>query len=412
MKRPNKVFFLCSEYNNLNNIAALAHGDYIELMHKAMCIGFGPYPAVSLEVVGGVATLTLAEEVTIHPGVKLVISGSGVVALDGLQEVDSIGSTTLTYRTDALDGVYSTNITYSYPSLGWTMLYKTADRIVLKSGASGSQEHCVLFALGKTLVNVCEAFAYKVKNPRSVFDFESISPPLLTGFQTNFKVGKEANAGYKQVWFFYGDDAFVIQGHKISNLANDYISDRLKAGFNTLCYGELKKTTSSAGNFFMRGSANEDCTTYAVEDYHNDLMYNCGLYKSWSLTSGPDSNGYAVKSRILCDGYYETRSGNGTLNNTMQKTRLNVRYMGLFVMTETNKVEGFVPGLYFVMQKPVLLAIKNTLNILYPLKANGSLSNRKVYGMYGSMGEGFASAGGFDPAGSSVTVLDLTGPIR
>lgn len=115
----------------LNGVA----GSMIGLLNACLVTGFEDKFATSLNVVGGVATLTFAGTNSAAVDSVILVSGSSFTALNGEQKITSVGSGFVTFATAAANGSSGPDVTFKMAPAGWlkpfagtnVATYKSAD---------------------------------------------------------------------------------------------------------------------------------------------------------------------------------------------------------------------------------------------------------------------------------------------
>ncbi len=422
MARPNRVFFLCSESNGLRRNYT-SHLQFLDTIVEAMVSGFGPFPLVSINVVDNVATVDLGEPVTIHPGVKIDIQGTGVPEIDGLQEVDSISGNTLTFKVESSNSSFNNGLTFSYPSMGWSLLFRSSNKLVFRCGSSQGRDDCVMMRYEYVQGGSGALIFYKVKNPTSVDDYEEMSP-LLNGPERRLcllvhTVTTHTLAEKKYDYYFYGDDSFVLVGfnYQVGSPGSEQYEYRYQ--FSSAAFGVTSKSPMDNGGFILAG-------TYHYT-WYTELSYYCSAFL-WgnhgigilseahvvAITEyGRDKDNFVIPAGLRGNGFVFDCSGNPN-NSPYQKVNPANNYFNVSIIGGTDfRHYGFFPGLYWSFSAPPMDRVAPGVGIAFKVKATGELAGRHVVAMYSSRAGGpIDHKMSYLRTSSASHLLDLTGPIR
>lgn len=442
--RPNKVFFIHKEFNFIQSEFTL--DSYKETFLKAMVSGFGPYPVISVKVVDKVATVDIGQKARLYGGVKINIDGTGVAVLDTWHEIDKVDGNTFTFNVDAPNGNYTAGITMGYPSLGWSLADRDGNNYLFKSGVSGTSTHYVRISFNKDRpANWPDA--NKWRNTLTMEKVEcdgtlnSIRMVIPKDYSLGIYLAIEINApaNYDHHWYFYGDDAFVVLGHKGYWYGGTLYIKRTNMW--QCMFGETSRTAYKNGVFFMNGLVNPNqfwSIQYSPESGVDAAYSGFGgmlAGTNWSFISSlvastvvNERNNYmdqvAVSSTIplFGDG---TRCG-FNFDRFVTKYINNNLYGEATLWNRNWEHIGSLPGIVYTVHMPNMtpaftyIAPHNGVDVLEsflkPIFPMGRLKDRKCYAFF-SGGYNQTQAGGNNPNNinwpwQSSCVFDLTGPIR
>lgn len=445
MSRPNRVFFISKEFNFIQY--GNTYNEYVEIVVKALSSGFGPYPVTSLKVVNKIATVDIGEKVRLYPGVKINIEGTGVTDIDTWHEIDAIHDQSYSFIVDVPDGEYTVGVTMGYPSLGWTLMdrdnsgsdFSLGRRLLFKNGISGSTTRYTLLSFNPgrpNLVSETWRHCVKVENVESDGTLNSIrfKIPFKNDLGAMLAIEASTPLTVNNNWYFYGDDAFVIMGHRTYWYVGTI--QQKTANFNQLLFGELTKSPSKNGAWFANGMVNPAhifTSTYTVggQEYRNSgfggiLGGKMNIIGATSLVASGSTNekyNYSIDCRAISDfAALQDRSGYDYGISTNRYLTTN-KYGGVLIFDNSNDVVGSIPGVYHLAQQPMMSPAWFTTfsnltieSFLKSVECTGRLKNRKVYAFFSS-GYTNSDLGYGDPYNirsdyQSTAMFDLTGPIR
>lgn len=401
----------------------VAINQVFETLIKFMVSGFDPLNIDSLTVTDGVARVVTTEKnFNSLPGCKMVITGTGVSSLDTRQEIEEVFSDGFTFLTDASNGAYTNGVQYYTPGLGWSLIKSTELQLILKSGSSAITPFYLIFNLLKTnsyCITSHIAFDLDVNNnPINYYPVTTTQIYKLLPFTNMAPTMHRAT-------FFYGDDAFVIIGCRVINAPTDDDINYFRYG-SYVGFGESVSNENNIPlvvNFGIPKTFDFIYLTQTTYSYGQDAFSEViSGYNYTPNTSNVDyffQNAHYKINNTLRTFLVKAKAPSNSLINWSGRVANSasfytysirkLEYQRLNIVDENYNTVGFMPGVYYINRlsenvylKPftsVKLNIKNKLRKCFFLK--GGISN------YSYNGNGSNSIIGF-----SISILDLTGPIR
>jgi hypothetical protein len=443
--RPNKVFYISREFNFIDGFFSLAV--YQENIIKSMSSGFGPYPVISVKVVNKVATVDIGEQCRLYGGVKINIDGTNVAAIDTWHEIDKVEGNTYSFNVEAPDGEFTAGITMGYPSLGWSLVDRDANNFLFKSGNSASSTHYVLFAFNRGRpANWPEGELWRntitVEKVECDGTINSIRMAIPKDYTLGMFLPIEMNTplNFDNMWYFYGDDAYVVMGHKGFWRGGNIHTRR--ANMMQMQFGELTKSGYKNGIFLING--NTDVQNFWASpnippgNYHATISAFAGLLGGnisgfhptvVGATQVNERNHYMDQMNVTSTAPLWGPDGRSGYNFDKNVTKyVNSNLYGKFTIWNRNwEHMGDVPGVITMVHCPSMVpaftyknvngGVESTVeSVLKPVYLMGQYKNRKAYAIYAS-GYTQTQAGTYDGNNiywpyQSVCAFDLTGPIR
>lgn len=157
-------------------------GALISVLDALLVTGFGLRTAVSVVVVGGVATVTLSSDAKNANLLHSVILVDGVAApmaaLNGEQRVTAASSTTLQFATAVADGTATGTITIKSAPVGWEKKFSGTNKAVYRSTDPAGSGFCLR-------VDDAGTTSARVRGFESMTDVDTGSGPFPTDAQAN-----------------------------------------------------------------------------------------------------------------------------------------------------------------------------------------------------------------------------------
>jgi hypothetical protein len=397
-------------------------------MLKGLVSGFGPYSITSVTVVDGVATANLGTLARISPGVKIAIDGTGDAEVDTWHEIQKVEGNTISFNVETSDGTYTNGITLSYPSLGWTLVTRDANRSIIRNGISGSNRVYVEMAVDPDRTSTDPNQHYL--RFRIVDDVKGLNQYRYWHPTENYRgfPWTANDSGGKVMWMLYGDDSYLNAGFNFPyNTATWHYLNY--STMHRVVIGDLGKTSLQRGGIiYMAPMIYINSSTKWSYKFGGTWTYGSSGFESSPnfdlITKINDKNNYSLTAYTACN-LELTNPENSALfisgrpffgNNNATKYLFSSQYNNVLITDRYRNIMGNLPGCYYISKR---MTMSTSFDLRYPLKnvsCQGKLKNRFTYLIYGEdVANGYETNYFYEPTmrGNQPTVmLDLTGPIR
>lgn len=421
---------------NFSYAPLLTKANYLDALTKFLVSGFGPFDIEKIKVTGKVARVTTTEKNFYSvPGCKLSIAGTGVTVLDDAHEIKQVFSDGFSFDIDIPDREFTNGLTYSVPSLGWSLVKQTAVKAIYKSGPMAVVPFYVI--VSRRAAGATADIRYDYQQIQICYELDDIQEPIaefpnqlfphsqLMPLHPYLPAVNPTQYAYMMNWFFYGDPVFFICAGDASAY---YTRDTLRAGamgsLSTSAIGECKPYARGVPPTFICGTR---LTQADIANNYRAISYNGGNNTSPALC------GYTSSASTFIDAVLGIKVGAGANNVSEGGTSFLKRYYTDWSGKSLNRVPGFagnfseftilpmelwdrngarcgyVPGVYAidgrpynietVPQRPITITINNRARRGVLVRSSSS----------GSNGTGGSSS---TPDSDAVSFLDLTGPLR
>jgi hypothetical protein len=420
---------------NFSYAPYVTKANFMETLTKFLVSGFGPFNIDSIKVTNKVARVVTSEKKFYSlPGCKLAISGTGVTALDDSHEIVEVFRDGFSFEIDTPDREFTNGLTYSVPSLGWTLVKQTAILTIYKSESAAVPFYVVIKRqfIGNTadnrynyhLVSVCyEVDADgepKANWPNLSSEFVQVMPIHAYSLEAN---PTQFNAGI--AWYFYGDPAMFLT---VANAATTNTESTIRDGMtlvggSSTFVGEAKSNRNSIPLTAICG------TRVGIAD----LGSMRSIAWQFGNNTSPVMCGYISSASTFADAYIGARTHAGTPNYTLGgATYPKIKYqdwsggrtirevpfipnisefnfLQMEIIDRNGYRSGYYPGIWAIDNRPYGIETVNHRPF------NLTINNRNKRGVLvrsssnGGNGSGGSST---NPDNDAITWLDLSGPIR
>lgn len=420
---------------NFSYAPELTKANYLDALTKFLVSGFGPFNIEKIKVTNKVVRVTTTEKNFYSvPGCKLAIAGTNVAAIDDSHELTEIFIDGFSFALDTPNAEFTNGLTYSVPSLGWTLVRQTAVITIYQSTAALIPFYVIITkrnAGGYTdnrydqhCIQVCydlDEFQEPIKPYPSITAESAISMPIhpftLTNNPTNFNA--------KMIWFFYGDGGMFIAN---CDAATDYTTADIRAGrmgsLAGMGVGETKKIGSNLPYTFLTGprfnQAAINTTYYPIAWTRNTSTSPATAANITSSTDfkdayfgarvGPKFVSYALGCVIYPRRIYNQYSGSRVNRSSVfTLNQQDIIFLPMEFCDGAGYRVGMIPGIQALDGRPY--GIEGEPQRPFTMNINNKL-HRGVLVRTSHAGSGSSGGGAGNPELDAVTFLDLTGPIR
>lgn len=371
----------------LNGIA----GSFIGVL-DALCAGFDDKVATSLEVSGGVATLSFSGTHSAMLGSVIIISGSSIAALNGEQKINHVDAGFYRFATAAANGVASGEISFKMAPIDFVKVFSGTNVAVYQSqNVVGTRMY---FRIDDVASTYCRLRGYESMTDENtgVGMFPLDSQISGGGYMNKSNTGNTTAVKWKIIADSRGLYINIVGYSSTSNNAEAgrtiYIGDIISFRPGGDAYAFAIGCGTNGEYYDLNGTCDQasTATQYSPRQYH-------GLGSSTAYTSLPYTGKTSDISGI--DSFF------GTFPSKIDGgMRLSKRFIAEYSNLEPR---GELPGLYTIPQWGVGNSILP--GTIYP--GTGALTERKLM----ALGCGSGSAPYQNPA-LGISMIDITGPWR
>lgn len=422
---------------NFSYAPDLTKTNFMDAVTKFMVSGFGPFNIDKIKVTDKVVRVTTSEKNFYSlPGCKLAISGTGVAALDDRHELLDIYKDGFSFALDTPNAEFTNGLTYSVPSLGWTLVKQTAVQTIYRSTDAVTPFYLII---NKRAVGGYVDVRYDYHTIYIAYNLDEAQEPIAQyptpqtdSVQmlpihpyTNYSA---ANLAARFNYFFYGDGASVIIAGDAGTTTTLYSLEAIKNGemgcLSSSCIGEMKSTGPQLPLTYIVGTrvSQADFLTnwrpIAWQRGNNTSPGLCG-YTGTSTTfvdalfGGKVSDSYlnfAIGGAIFPKHVYNQWSGGRPAKSpTWISNQTEMMLQPMSICDNLGYRIGLIPGVYTLDQRPG--GIEGEPHRKFTVNINNR-ERRGVLVRTSSNGSNASGGGNTAAENDAVTFLDLTGPIR
>ena len=420
---------------NFSYAPLLTKDNYIDALTKFLVSGFGPWGIDKIKVTNKVARVTTSEKRFYSvPGCKLSIGGTNVAAIDDSHQLTEVFNDGFSFNIDTPDGEYTNGVTYSVPSLGWSLVKQTTVTTIYKSGGGVVPFYVIIQKrpVGNFVDNRYDYhlvyIAYELdqnNDPVAAYPLSTSEGAHMLPMHPYTLSFTPDNYNAKMNWFFYGDPAmFIAAGDARTTSTQESIRNGEMGQLSSLVIGESKPLGRNIPVTFMCGnrvSYADLMNNWRAVNWVGNSNSSPALCGYWTTTGSIDTAfigaaatdgriNFSVGGVAFPKRFYTAWSGNrGTRTASFVTNYQEFTFLPMEVYDNTYWRCGWVPGVYAIDNRP--FNIETEPQRKFTLMVN----NRARHGVLvrTSSSDSNWSGGGSSAADiDAVAFLDLTGPIR
>lgn len=420
---------------NFSYAPELTKANFMDALTKFLVSGFGPFNIEKIKVTDKVVRVTTTEKNFYSvPGCKLAIAGTNVAALDDSHELIEVFNDGFSFALDTPNAEFTNGLTYSVPSLGWTLVKQTAVITIYQSTAAITPFYVIITKRNsggftdnrydQHCVQVCydlDEFQEPTKPyPANTAEFAMSMPihPFTLSYTPN-----SFNA--KMIWFFYGDGAMFT-----ANCDTDttYTTADIRAGrmgaLAGIAVGETKKIGNNLPYTFISGprftQSGINANYYQIAWARNTNTSPATAANTTSTTDfkdayfgarvGPKFISYALGCPVYPRRVYTQYSGSRVNRSSVfTRNQQDIIFIPMEICDAAGYRVGLLPGIFAMDGRPY--GIESEPQRPFTLNINNKL-HRGVMVRTSSAGSGSSGGGAGNPDNDAITFLDLSGPLR
>lgn len=430
-----RVNFIAS---NFSYAPSVTKGNFIDTLTKFMVSGIGPFTIEKIEVVDKVARVTTTEKNFISlPGVKLSIDGTGNTSVDDRHELIAVFFDGFSFEVDTPDAVWTNGVTYSVPSLGWSLIKQTSVQSIFRSSTDAVIPFYLIITVKGAQTSSYPDERYNYHQVQLCYKLtEDLIPinPYPQFFQGSnhvlpihqyTAVSSNTLWNYRALYYFYGDGAVINVAADFRPYTADEIKTNIMWGLASTSVGEARGISNALPYHYICGqrisAASWLTTTIGIATNAGSATSQAfaGYYGSASTLDTTcigskidDEEIYYADGGITfprrLTGFY---SGYRLVNLPNFITNQSEIVMTPMDLTDYNLARlGEIPGIYALDNRPFNMegvSQKSLETIVRGIKKRGAYV--RASSATSSTNGGGSQTG---PANDAIAFIDLTGPIR